>query len=101
MVDSVEPAYYATAEAARVVMHGHGFENLPVGFKAFISYSNNGPTMYYGNGSYEMIIESVTSDTIVMSREPFSSTHEFYYVGCIGNADNTEVLWINDAKPLP
>lgn len=82
-------------------MRGHGFENLPEGFKAYISFNNNSPSMYRGRESYAMEVESVTRTEIILSRTAHQSSNPYYYVGVITDAGNTEVMWENITRPLP
>lgn len=82
-------------------MRGHGFEHLPEGFKAFISFNNNVPSMYLGRDAYAMVVESVTRTEIVLTRTAHQSANPYYFVGIMTDANGSGILWENTTKPLP
>lgn len=103
-MNSIDPVYYAAGSyTARFEVNLRSIEYLPEGAIAVMSNRNENPTRYVGEVSNpnDVPISSIEGNVVVFE-QPSSHQHNSpCYLGCIITADRSQVLWVNNTRPLP
>ena len=85
------------------MVEGYGFPLIPENAWVILSDDNDNPLKYanVSANDYRMIIHDKTATSMRM--EQFFGTLNLgpSYLGAILTPDRTEVIWVNDTKPLP
>lgn len=84
-------------------MVGHGFLYLPSGAVGIYANDNNDPLAFSDASVPSQVFDISVMDDEHMSLIPreVTSHNRPNYLGAIVSADRTEVLWLNDTRPLP
>ena len=101
IVNAVTPNYYeGKTEAFHYVFEvdGQWLTNLPDDAKGHFSTSNRRPTEGIQRG-WNIELTEKSFNHVRFEHDSHFAVN--IYLGCITNADNSVIYWVNDSEPLP